>query len=172
MLVINQRLLNDWFAVLFFSCNLCISWKQTFAMVLWFCNDNLKQPNLNMVRLGLLDYLSKHNFYWVTRNSLAIPKCCPVCGNYCEYVMHNSLWFRNSVLCWCFTGILQERFVEPMLAPSYYARLSKETKEEWLNTYGKNVNESIQEFLVEYIGKPLEKFLRWIETKNNCVCTG
>jgi hypothetical protein len=47
-----------------------------------------------------------------------------------------------------------------MLKPHYYASLSKEAKEEWLKTHGKAVNESIQEFLVEYIGKPLEKLLK------------
>lgn len=59
-----------------------------------------------------------------------------------------------------FEGILQERFVQQLLWPAYYANLDKEAKDEWLKTYGKTVSESIKEFLVEYLGKSLEKLLR------------
>ncbi|XP_028411286.1 uncharacterized protein LOC114533865 [Dendronephthya gigantea] len=69
------------------------------------------------------------------------------------------------------TGILQEWFVHLMLIPAYYEDLHEETKEKWFKTYGKNVNESIKDFLVELIGKPLEEMLRFLEHENilNCV---
>ena len=48
-----------------------------------------------------------------------------------------------------------------MLIPAYYENLHEKTKEKWLKTYGKNVNESIKDFLVELIGKPLKELLRY-----------
>ena len=68
------------------------------------------------------------------------------------------------------TGILQERFVQRLLLPAFYTKVSKETKEKWFKTYGKSVNESILEFLVEYIGKALEKLLWFLEYEHMLYC--
>ena len=46
-----------------------------------------------------------------------------------------------------------------MLIPRHYNSLSNETKEEWRKTYGKSVNETIRGYLLDLIGKPLEKIL-------------
>ena len=59
-----------------------------------------------------------------------------------------------------FEGVLQETFVQHLLWPGYYINLENKAKVEWLKTYGKTVNESIREYLVEFIGKSLEKLLR------------
>ena len=60
-----------------------------------------------------------------------------------------------------FAGVLKEWYVQPLLDPDYYTKITKETDEEWKKTHGgKNVSETIKEYLVTYLGEPITKMLR------------
>ena len=59
-------------------------------------------------------------------------------------------------------GVLKSWFVQPMLDPDYYSNITEATDNEWKGTHGgKNVSESIKDYLVTYIGEPLSKLLRY-----------
>ena len=59
------------------------------------------------------------------------------------------------------SGVLQEWFVAAMLDPDYYSNITEEIDNEWKNKHaGKNVSETIKEYLVTYLGKPIHQLLR------------
>ena len=59
-------------------------------------------------------------------------------------------------------GVLQSWFVKPLLDPDYYSNITEDTDNEWKKTHsGKNVSESIRDYLVTYIGEPLSQLLRY-----------
>lgn len=68
------------------------------------------------------------------------------------------------------TGIWKEWFVEPMLHPDYYSNISKEANEEWKREQGMNVNESVKNYLLEYLGKPLHQLIRYLEEEHVHYC--
>ena len=68
----------------------------------------------------------------------------------------------NPVLSPPCVGIWKEWFVEPMLHPDYYSNISKEANEEWKREQGMNVNESVKNYLLEYLGKPLHQLIRYM----------
>ncbi len=58
------------------------------------------------------------------------------------------------------TGVLKEWFVQPMLDPDYYSEITEEIDNEWKAKHGKNVSDTIKEYLVTYLGEPLDQLLR------------
>ena len=60
----------------------------------------------------------------------------------------------------CLAGVLKEWFVQPMLDNGFYSDLPKEIDDEWIGRHGKNVSETIKEYLVTYLGEPINKLLR------------
>lgn len=68
----------------------------------------------------------------------------------------------NAVLSPLCVGIWKEWFVEPMLHPDYYSNISKEANDEWKKEEGMNVNESVKNYLLEYLGKPLHQLIRYM----------
>jgi len=70
------------------------------------------------------------------------------------------------------TGVLQSWFVKPLLDPDYYSNITEDTDNEWKKTHsGKNVSESIRDYLVTYIGEPLSQLLSYVEFEHirHCV---
>ena len=58
--------------------------------------------------------------------------------------------------------MLKAWFVKPFLDPDFYSNITEETETAWKKDHpGKNVSESIKEYLVEYVGEPLEQMLRY-----------
>ena len=57
-----------------------------------------------------------------------------------------------------FPGIFEESFVKFILDSKFIAALVNDSKESilWEKKYGKSVNESLREFVLEYIGKPID----------------
>lgn len=57
-----------------------------------------------------------------------------------------------------FPGIFEESFVKFILDSKFIATLVNDSKESilWEKKYGKSVNESLREFVLEYIGKPID----------------
>ncbi|KAL9986420.1 hypothetical protein ACROYT_G000567 [Oculina patagonica] len=70
------------------------------------------------------------------------------------------------------TGVLKAWFVKPFLDPGYYSNIRKETDDEWKAKHGgKNVSETVKEYLVTYLGEPLDQLLRYVEDEHihHCV---
>ncbi|CAH3138463.1 unnamed protein product [Pocillopora meandrina] len=60
------------------------------------------------------------------------------------------------------TGVLNEWFVQPLLDPLYYSNITEETDKKWKAEHkGKSVSETVKEYLVKYLGEPLEQMLRY-----------
>lgn len=70
----------------------------------------------------------------------------------------NSLFFFFSFF---FTlGVLKEPFVVKLLNPDFYKGLTKEMRDEWQKRTGKSALNSVEEFLIENVGAPLNKLFR------------
>lgn len=49
-----------------------------------------------------------------------------------------------------------------MLDPDYYNNITEEIDNEWKKAHdGKNVSETIKQYLVKYLGEPLKQLLRY-----------
>ena len=60
-----------------------------------------------------------------------------------------------------FTGVLYEKYVSQVLNSDYYSKITDEMKSQWKSSHnGMTVNESLSEYLVEYMGKPMTELLR------------
>lgn len=69
------------------------------------------------------------------------------------------------------TGVLKAWFAQPLLDPLYYSDITKETNKKWKEAHkGKNVSETVKEYLVKYLGEPLEQMLRYIEEEHSRHC--
>lgn len=62
------------------------------------------------------------------------------------------------------SGIFEESFVKFILDSKFIAALVKDSKESilWEKKYGKPVNESLREFVLEYIGKPIDDLFTYL----------
>ncbi|KAL9986419.1 hypothetical protein ACROYT_G000566 [Oculina patagonica] len=69
------------------------------------------------------------------------------------------------------TGVLKESFVQPMLDPDYYSNITQEIDSKWKKTHnGKNVSKTVKEYLVTYLGEPLNQLLRYIKEEHSRHC--
>ena len=60
-----------------------------------------------------------------------------------------------------FPGVLYEKYVSQALNSDYYSEITDEMKSQWKSNHnGMTVNESLSEYLVEYMGKPMTELLR------------
>lgn len=60
------------------------------------------------------------------------------------------------------SGVLRAWFVQPLMNPDYYSNITENTDNKWKAAHGgKNVKETIKEYLVTYLGEPLEQMLRY-----------
>lgn len=69
-------------------------------------------------------------------------------------------------------GIFDEDYMRPILDESFLALLQPDDLTKWKNDNGgKTLNESIREHALEYIGKPIQKVIRFLETEHlqHCV---
>lgn len=61
------------------------------------------------------------------------------------------------------TGIWKEWFVEPILDPEYYSNITKKVDDAWKKKHGMNVSDTVKDYLLTYLGKPLHQLLRFLE---------
>ncbi|KAL9986413.1 hypothetical protein ACROYT_G000558 [Oculina patagonica] len=68
-------------------------------------------------------------------------------------------------------GIFDEKYMEPIFSAKFLARLKPSDLDKWEKENGKTVNESIREYAVKYIGKPIHDVIRYLQTENleHCV---
>lgn len=61
-----------------------------------------------------------------------------------------------------FAGILEESYVQEVLNDDYFSYMTEEMNTTWKNEHdGKSVKESLDDYLVEYFGKPMSQLLRY-----------
>jgi len=60
-----------------------------------------------------------------------------------------------------FTGIYEASFIKPFVAKDFISNMNESQMSEWRTKYGKSVSESLREFALEYVGKPIDYMLRY-----------
>ena len=58
-------------------------------------------------------------------------------------------------------GVLKEPFVQKLLDPSFYEGLTKEMRDEWKKRTGKTLESSMEEFLIQNVGAPMNGLFRY-----------
>ena len=60
-----------------------------------------------------------------------------------------------------FEGVLDEEYLRKVLDEGYFSNITEEMNTTWKNEHGgKSVKESLDDYLVEYFGKPMSQLLR------------
>ena len=60
-----------------------------------------------------------------------------------------------------FKGVLEEEYLRKVLDEGYFSNITEEMNTTWKNEHsGKSVKESLDDYLVEYFGKPMSQLLR------------
>lgn len=59
-----------------------------------------------------------------------------------------------------FLGIWKEWFVEPTFHPDFYNLIPEKVDQAWKEVHGKTINETVKEYLLTYLGKPLHQLIR------------
>lgn len=95
---------------------------------------------------------------------------CYFTGNHPQYPPWQPKFSHDSIqICLTIAGVLKAWFVKPILDPDFYSNITEKTETDWKAAHGgKNVSDSIKEYLVTYVGEPLEQMLRY-ESKTFCV---
>ena len=70
---------------------------------------------------------------------------------------------NDSTLTWLFhifKGVLEEDYVNDIVDDNYFSSITEEMNTTWKNEHnGTSVKESLRDYLVEYMGKPMDKLL-------------
>lgn len=69
-----------------------------------------------------------------------------------------------------FIGVLNETYTKNMRDSKWLDDLEKSAFEEWEKKYGKTVRASINEALVQFVGKPLDSLLKYLELEHSQYC--
>ncbi|KAL9986409.1 hypothetical protein ACROYT_G000554 [Oculina patagonica] len=67
-------------------------------------------------------------------------------------------------------GVLNESYTQEMLDPKWLADLQKDAAEAWQKEHKESVRISINDALVEYVGKPLDSLLKYLEFNHSQYC--
>ena len=60
-----------------------------------------------------------------------------------------------------FKGVLEEEYLRKVLDEDYFSNITEELNTTWKSEHGgKSVKESLDDYLVEYFGKPMSQLLR------------
>ena len=65
------------------------------------------------------------------------------------------------MIFYIYTGIYEAKFIEPFVAASFISDMKDDKLKDWQAKYGKSVNASLREFILEYVGKPINDMLRY-----------
>ena len=67
----------------------------------------------------------------------------------------------NNIKFYLLAGVLEQWFVKGVLNDAYFSSITEEMNTAWKNDHGgKSVKQSLDDYLVENIGKPMSQFLR------------
>lgn len=71
----------------------------------------------------------------------------------------NFMFHLSSVLI---AGVLEEKAIREVLDDEYFSSITEEMNNTWKKDHdGKSVKESLDDYLVEYIGKPITQLFRY-----------
>lgn len=60
-----------------------------------------------------------------------------------------------------FKGVLEEEYLRKVFDEDYFSNITEELNTTWKSEHGgKSVKESLDDYLVEYFGKPMSQLLR------------
>ena len=59
-------------------------------------------------------------------------------------------------------GILNATFMKNILVDGFLSKMKTKEMDLWKMKHGKSVKESLKQFVVEYVGKPIQHALRWV----------
>ena len=60
-----------------------------------------------------------------------------------------------------FEGVLEEEYLRKVLDEGYFSNITEEMNTTWKSEHGgKSVKDSLDDYLVEYFGKPMSQLLR------------
>lgn len=65
---------------------------------------------------------------------------------------------------------MKEWFTKGLLSEKYFKKVPHNDTQKWLNVFGKNIIDSVNTTLVEYVGKPLVKLLRFLKHEHRWHC--
>ena len=68
------------------------------------------------------------------------------------------------------TGVLNESYTQDMLNPKWLADLPEDVSNAWEKEHKESVKTYIHEALVEYVGKPLDSLLKYLEFEHSQYC--
>lgn len=109
---------------------------------------------------------SKFELVWFTTRrktctlkSLFSELCVP--HNHTVFTMNeiNFMFHLSSLLI---AGVLEEKAIREVLDDEYFSSITEEMNNTWKKDHdGKSVKESLDDYLVEYIGKPITQLFRY-----------
>lgn len=69
------------------------------------------------------------------------------------------------------SGVLDEKYVEDIVDDSYFVGISEEMNATWKrDNDGKSVKQSLKDYLVKYMGDPMQELLRYLEFEHSLYC--
>lgn len=66
----------------------------------------------------------------------------------------------NGIIHSLFSGIYDEKYMKPIFSGKFLAGLKSNDLKKWKDENRKTVNESIREYAVKYIGRPIHDVIR------------
>lgn len=68
----------------------------------------------------------------------------------------------SSITCAVFglLGILDAGYMKAILVDGFLSKMTSGELDLWKVKYGKSVNESLRQFVIEYVGEPIQRALR------------
>lgn len=59
-------------------------------------------------------------------------------------------------------GIYEASFIKPVLAADFIKNMTNDEKQKWKDKHGKSVGDSLREYALEYVGKPIDNMLKYV----------
>ncbi|KAK3707602.1 hypothetical protein QZH41_017865, partial [Actinostola sp. cb2023] len=67
-------------------------------------------------------------------------------------------------------GVFNESYSKQIMNATFLSRFNLTEIRQWQEKYGKSVNESLQEFVLEYVGKPINNLFRYLREEHMLHC--
>lgn len=97
---------------------------------------------------------------WSSASSSSVEVVCV-----CFLTFHHGLIPTHKlkfIFMYSILGIWKEWFVEPLLDHEFYSNITEEVDEAWKEKHGKNVSDTVKDYLLTYLGEPLHQLIRYI----------
>ena len=158
----KQLILSDGMRfVVVFKCH---CFKAQDSQILWFwgiskCPGNLVSRGGGGGGLGRSWNWPMHKRFYFLRRHIVWSG-----GTLAHHLIYFVWWpANNDFSLFPFAGILEEKPIKNILNDEYFSSITDEMEMSWKSKHdGKSVNESLKEYLVEYVGKPITDLFRYV----------